>query len=448
MLKKIKLREQIEYEFMPDIIAITEKPDSPLGGFIIWTISILITIALLISIIGKIDTVATASGKLTPKGKLNIITTPDSGVIEKIYVKEGQKVKKGEVLTVFDSEVNNSDLSDIKKQLAINIFEKKLFTDELSFINGVKESIFGAGEVDELTESEKSIYINRHMERKNEYFNKTNLVLLEIEQKKNERQILELSLNNLFRKKTILEKQTNNLVKQQKAGMVSTLEVESSQTDLSILYEEINMQKVKLDNNNKSIIESNQNLILFGNTKKNEVINEIITRNKNIESLETQMTKYSKKSDFNKIVSPVNGTINKISVNNSGGFIKEGQELITIVPEKTILEAEVYISNNDIGFVKVGQNVEIKLDTFPFQDYGSLKGSLRLISPDSEMIEGNLFYKGYVTITKNELKVKKEQKELLPGMSLKAEIQTEKRRIIDFFLSPFKKSLKESLNVR
>ncbi len=139
--------------------------------------------------------------------------------------------------------------------------------------------------------------------------------------------------------------------------------------------------------------------------------------------------------------------INEVLI-NSNEFIGQGREMITIVPEKTELEGEVLISNFDIGFVLEGQRVEIKLDTFPFQDYGSLEGELKIIGSDAIEVNGELFYKGYIKIVGNNLRLEDKYKKIIAGMTFQGEIQTEKRRVIDFFLSPFKKSLEESFKLR
>ena len=85
----------------------------------------------------------------------------------------------------------------------------------------------------------------------------------------------------------------------------------------------------------------------------------------------------------NKIVSPIDGEVQQLAVHTIGGVLQPAQALMVIVPENPKLEVEVLLENKDIGFVREGQSVEIKIDAFPYTKYGLIDGEVSNISRDS-----------------------------------------------------------------
>lgn len=161
------------------------------------------------------------------------------------------------------------------------------------------------------------------------------------------------------------------------------------------------------------------------------------------------MVKAERHFNLRKFYSPVDGTVNALGVFTIGGVVSATKPMITIVPVNTPLIIEVNVLNRDIGFINLDQEVEIKLDTFPFQKHGILEGKVKKISPDAfEDEKMGLTYKVEITPTKNNVKHNGQEIILSPGMSLTAEVKTGRRRIIEFFLSPLIKYADESLTLR
>ena len=123
-----------------------------------------------------------------------------------------------------------------------------------------------------------------------------------------------------------------------------------------------------------------------------------------------------------------------------------GQQLAQVVPEKVPLYVDATLENQDVGFVKQGQRVVVKIATYPFQRYGYLVGEVETISPDAiEDEKKGLVYKAKLDRSQSS---KQADLKLLPGMSVSAEITTGKRRIIEFFLDPLITHTEDSLKVR
>ena len=141
-----------------------------------------------------------------------------------------------------------------------------------------------------------------------------------------------------------------------------------------------------------------------------------------------------------------------MSVHTLGGIVTEAQPLMTIVPNDVTMEVEAWAENKDIGFIALGQTAEIKLETFNFQKYGTIEADVVDISPDAvEETKGkekSTKFRELLRPRSEGIFVNEKQVELMPGMTASAEIKIRKKRVIEFFLDPFRKYKSESLRER
>lgn len=136
----------------------------------------------------------------------------------------------------------------------------------------------------------------------------------------------------------------------------------------------------------------------------------------------------------------------QLAIHTQGGVVTEAQPLMVIVPSDAPVEVEAMLENKDIGFVRPGQEVEIKVETFTFTKYGVVHGVVTSISNDAIEDERlGLVYSARIRLEENRLRVGDRDIALSPGMAVRAEVKTDKRKVIDYFLSPLKKYQNESL---
>ncbi len=440
--------KKLEYEFLPSSQEITESPSSPLGRTTIWIIFIFLVFVISWSYIGKVDKVASAYGKIIPKGKLKIIKPMDGGIVTAIHVHEGQKVKKGQLLLELDNTIKKVDVELLEKRLKIAKLEKQFLILELEN-KPSKESLML-----EVTDNKLKSHIVKFQDRLNseriiEFNEKIKVAKLIIEQKKKE---LMVSLEKLVSLKDKLSLYTLEERVEQKSfenGFSSEIEWRNKKSKLDLNKQEVLMQSARIERIKKNIEEVEKNYEILKREQATFLLEKIVTKEKEMTSLKSELMKAKKIIEYQKLTSPVDGVVNGLSAYTLGGVINPSEAIITIVPKNTPLIAEILIKNSDVGFTKIGQEVELKLETFPFQDYGTIKGKIFFISPDSVEDENKtLVYKAQVSFDKNHLLVDGINKKITPGMTLTAEIKIGKRRIVDFFLSPFKKSVKEAIIIR
>ncbi|WP_244184995.1 HlyD family type I secretion periplasmic adaptor subunit [Proteus genomosp. 6] len=152
----------------------------------------------------------------------------------------------------------------------------------------------------------------------------------------------------------------------------------------------------------------------------------------------SQNLNHAQKRQQLKIVrSPVAGTVQQITNYTLGSILQPSQQVMTIIPDNQHNIAEVNILNKDIGFIHVGQKAMIKIDAFPYTRYGTLEGNITNIARDSVQHEQlGLVYPATIELNTQMIESNNQQYNLAPGMSLIAEIIIDRRRVIDYFLSP------------
>jgi len=166
-------------------------------------------------------------------------------------------------------------------------------------------------------------------------------------------------------------------------------------------------------------------------------------------SLAQEVTKAGQKTALQRLTSPIDGVVQQLAVHTVGGVVTPAQQLLIVVPHDHPVEVEAQVENKDVGFVREGQPVEIKVETFLFTLYGTIPGKVLSVSDDAAPIEKvGLVYPTRVIMDRSTIQVDGKQVTLSPGMAVTVEIKTGKRRLIEYLLSPLLKSVKESLRER
>jgi len=434
-------KDRLEYEFLSEAMEIEETPPSPFGRILLWTIVLITILAFLWSYFGKVDEVAIARGKIVPDGMVKVIQPRETGVIRAIYVEEGQKVKKGDLLIELDPTITQAELESSEKSLEINRYDMERLNAELK---GWDIKRIGKNH-DKLISLQKSL----KEAREEEYRAKIESLEWIISQKRTALISAEESIFQLEKALDIVKKQEDALRKLAEKGYASVMEHLQRQKELVRTEKELSEQRKLADQIRDSIKEHEKSLEALKKERERSILNEIIEKEKSIAVLEGEVKKAAKRHQLEKLYSPVNGTVHGLAMYTIGGVVTSAQPVITIVPEGTPLIVEAMALNKDIGFIHPGQIAELKLDTFPFQKYGTIEAELFYVSPDAKEDEKmGLVYKIKLRPKKLTIKVRGQEIPLSPGMALTTEIKTGKRRVIEFFISPLIKHIDESLSIR
>ena len=441
-------RDRLQYEFLPAAEEIVETPAAPLGALVVWLVTLLLIVALAWSYFGRIDIVAVANGKISTEGSTKIIQPAVSGVVTNINVHEGQRVKKGETLLALDKTTAEKDVTTANQSLNAARVERDILR-RLAVSGNTDEIINNADLPDETKAILRQFAVSQtalsaaRQQAANGTISNYQQQLQFNQQAKNQ---LETNAQNLKNRKAEIEKQLPN------ANPVEKLRL---QNELSNIDQRITSADSAVLGQNQQLLQSQSALTQAQNQSQTQTAetnsafnNQIIAAEKRIIELENNLVKARQVLAQTTIAAPVDGTVLSLTVKTIGGVVNAGQQLAQIVPEKVPLYVDAALDNQDVGFVKSGQRVVVKVATYPFQRYGYLEGTVENISPDAiQDDKKGLIYKAKIKLN-DEKSSKQNQLKLLPGMSVSAEITTGQRRIIEFFLDPLMTKIDESLKVR
>ncbi|MFZ5968308.1 MAG: HlyD family type I secretion periplasmic adaptor subunit [Bacillota bacterium] len=447
MIIKMKPKD-IRTEFLPSALEIIESPASPLGKLTIWMIFLILVTAILWSIIGSVDEVALARGKVIPDGNIKIIQSLEGGVITQIHVTEGQKVKKGQLLIEVDTSINKTELEKLKSSLDTAKLERELLLATLKDDDVKVEKLIKENPNLLLSED----VLNRQKEYKRlkeqDYREKQKTYQLEYEKAMEEYNMVQQQLIQLETNIKILKDQVRIQKTLYEGGAIPEQEYieKQNELDFAIMDRDLQLAKIAYYEDQLEVNQNQKDLHTLDYDK--EIMKELVEKDKAIQELEKEVDKMTKRIDLQKIIAPVDGTVQGMGANTIGGVITSANPIISIVPDATPLLIEAMVLNKDIGFIQQGQGAEIKLDTFPFQKYGTIKGKIIHISADAVEDENlGYVYKILVKPEKETIFVDTRDVPISPGMAVLTEVKTGKRKIIEFFL-PAADYIKDSFKLR
>lgn len=434
-----------ETEFLPAILEVTETPPSPTGRLVMWSILTLLVVSILWSVLGHINEVAVAPGKVIPTGQVKTIQVKNKSIVKEIHVKEGQHVEKGDTLVVMDPTSTDADYDSLNKRAAYYALDIQRLEAELNGTSFSPKSDPNL-ELKDIT-AEQSLYQSRVSQHRAEMEAAANAV----NQKQAALNAERVNLNKYDEMLEIAREKERRLIELTKENAISEFQL-FEQTSQRINYEKTAAAQLDLINRAEAeLSEAQAKLSNLDAAYKKDVMASLVESRKQYYAL----TEESKKADENQrlstVVAPCSGTVYNLAVHTEGGVVTDAQPLMVIVPDGVELEFEVWAENKDIGFIKEGQEAEVKVATFNFQKFGMLTAYVDEISADSNSDksdpEKNKRFRLLLKLDENTLKENPDI-HINPGMEVTAEIKIKEKRIIEFFLDPFRRYTHESLRER
>lgn len=433
-----------ETEFLPAALEVVETPPSPMGRVMMWTVIVLVLIAVSWSILGHTDEVAVAPGKLIPTGYVKVIQAEDKGIVKQINVRDGQKVKQGDVLMELDPVFTAADFARLRKELSF-------YTLEIERLMAEREGRPFVPRITPHTDPKDLEYQQRlYTSRIAEFNAKKAANELSIAQSQSSLDMA-LSDRDKYQAMYIIAKEKENrlqqLVEQNAVAYFVLLDHRSRRIELE---QNIASAVSNIYKSQAALAQSQQSLQAYIAQYNREVDDKLVDDRKQAQAVAEELKKADEKNRLSQITTPIDGKVHQLAIHTLGGIVTAAQQLMIIVPEDVTLEAETWVANKDIGFIQVGQRAEIKVETFNFQKFGTIPAEVIEISPDAveDKDKGQLVYRAVLRLHQDNVQVNDRLAALGPGMSVTAEIKTREKRIIEFFLDPFKKYQSEGLRER
>jgi len=417
-------------DFLIGIESILSTRPSKLLWLVPSLIGMLVLFIILWLTFSQIDVIAPSLGKTIPSSRMILIQAKETSTIEKINVKNGQSVKKGDLLVEFRNNVENFDNSSMKAKYETLLLKKIFLEEMLKYIDtNNKEKEIENNEISPTLLKLVNDKLNSHI---SSYYTEVKSLNAKIEKVVFEKKMIETEVKKLLK----LLPFTQYKLEQMKKLVEKGLEPEISLKDLEEKYiEEKSNISIKEDEINKLSIQyeiSKQELIQFKNNTKKELLEEF---NKTTDELSTTLPEVNKSNYLleSKVIYAIeDGFIYNLNNGTSGRVVQSGEVIMELIPTSSPLEVEAKVLNRDIGFVHVGQEVKVKIDSFKFTKYGYIEGVVTNIAKSSILDEklGEI-YPVLIELKKDTMRIDDKNIKLIPGMTCSVDIKIGKRRLID-----------------
>jgi HlyD family secretion protein len=400
--------------------------------------------------LGELDIVAVAEGKLVPSSYLKIVQPAEQGIVKEILVKEGQAVQAGQVLIRMDAVLAGADVKAIRseydnKRLALRRIDAQLTGKRFAAAKDDPAEL--ALQVDAQYAANVRAYENALAQ---------------------EQSLLEKARNDLAAAqatKTKLEQVLPHYIEQEKAFEKLTNDGFAGR----IMYTDKRRERIEKEQDlhtQEFIIRSNQALIQQSEKKtaqitadyRRQLQTERIEAAAQLEKLSQELAKIAHRHELLELRAPQAGIVKDLATHTAGTVASPGTILMTLVPEGDKLVAEVWVSNQDVGFIRPGQDAKLKLVTFQFQKYGMIEGKVLHVNADAteapspnvkqdvgrERPMGPLSFRALVDLASQQLSADGERYALQPGMQVAGEIHLGNRTVMEYLLSPVQKAFHEA----
>ena len=438
-----------EIQFLPAALELQDKPVHPAPRVFMWSIMGFATLALLWACLGKIEVVAVAPGKIVPSGKTKVIQPSETAVVTAIHVSDGQVVKTGEVLVELDSTSADAEVKRVKGDLLAARIDSVRGGAMLDAINHQQDPESLVGSIQGATPKQVLTAQRWLQGQYQEYRSKLDLVDAEIVQRNADIQAARIQVSSLLKTLPIatqLAEDYKQLLAQQYVARHEYLEKEHARLDLE---RQLSVQRASVVQSTAAHSEAMRRREGVVAQTRRTMLDLQQEANQKAASLVQQLTQATYQEHLTLLRTSVDGTVQQLTIHTVGGVVTPAQQLMVIVPTGQPVEVEAMLENKDVGFVRPGQTVTLKVETFTFTKYGTVEGEVVSISNDAiEDEKRGRVYSSRIRLKVDSLLVKGQRVALTPGMSVTAEVKTDHRRVIDYFLSPLQQHINESLRER
>ena len=463
-----------DQEFLPAALEILETPPSPVMTSLIWLLTAFVVTALLWAWFGRIDIIAMAQGKIQPPGRVKIVQPVEAGKVSEIKVTNGDHVAKGDILITFEPDEAKADVDNLEAAtlgFEAEILRRGAAVETARNINGQHQ----------LVAIDWPEHIPSAMRQREEGVLTADLSQLNAQVSAIDAQA-DVKRSEQQRLTSTIEAQTNLVATLQKrvdmrAGLVPS--GAGSKASVFDGQEVLQRETAILVGEKGQLGEAKSSIESLGAERQKQVesfIDENAQKraeaSKQHDDYSERLVKVRNRLTHMTLYSPSDGTVQASNVFTIGQVVTAGQEIMRIVPSDAKLEVEAYLPNKDIGFVELGQEVSVKVESFPFTRYGMLTGHVTRLAhdaiplPEASQIEGNpaqstssstfagaqrmqnLVFPMTISLDNPELIVDGKPVPMSPGMTVSAEIKTGNRRILEYVFSPLAETGSEAMKER
>ena len=433
---------QTAIDFLPDADEIERRPLPVVARITVHLLVAALLVFLVWAWLSEVDLIVNAKGRIvTPLP--NIVVQPlETSIVQSIDVRAGQVVRKGDRLAALDPTFAQADTSQLQSKLDSLNTQWASLDAELSGERLERRQDSPDSRIQSRLSHERQATYASYVRKQQESIGRLRSSL-ETARKDEEGQ--------LARVKGLreMEAMTDDLVNKKLAVRSRLLEVRDRLLEAERALETSRNRQVEL---RKELAALEAEKTAYETGWRQKLLEEMLVVSRERDAVSNQLQKANLRQSRVVLTAPADAVVLDVAKLSPGSIVREAESFFTLVPISDTLEADVQIDSMDVGYIKVGSKVTVKVDAFPFQKHGALEGTLRTLSRDSfrrnesaPNVASENYYSGRVTLPSTQLTDMPQGATVLPGMTLTAEILVGKRSVLSYLMWPLTKAAKEAL---
>lgn len=437
-------------DFAPEILAIERRPPSPLPRFLLYTLLSLFLLIVVWICIARLDIVASAEGRLVPQTHLKIVQPVESGVLKEILIREGDRVQAGQVLMRLDTTLSDADRAIIQRDVEYLRLQIARIDSELD------------GRPMEDIQVVDALSVQVHAQaraRRRAYEDLLGTERAVLEQVEAQLESARQQVIKLEKILPSLREEEGSLDKLAAEGNVARMHAHEKQRERVSAEQDLRSQIRTVEGLESRLNEARSRMAGITSDYRQQLLSERVETQAALDKSLQQLAKEERRTELSQLRAPQDGIIKDVATYTVGAVVSSGSVLASLVPINEVLQAEVLIRNEDVGFVVPGQSVKVKLAAYPFQKYGLINGVVTRIAADADEVgrstsgavggtaseaQPSGTYKAIIALEAQQLVRDANRLALAPGMRVVAEIKQGERTILEYLMSPVRKALHEA----
>ena len=445
------LEQQSAEQAAPKEMISSEKLDAlllqnPLPGWrlVAWPVMILLAVSIGWANFATLDEVSIATGEVVPAGRIRVIQHLEGGIIQEIYVTEGDTVREGQTLLQLDLASGGTNQEELQvridsERLVKARLEAEATGSELNFPEDValrRPAIVAAQrQAYEARRRELSSTIQVMREQVKQR-------VLEVEELTARSRAVEsnyrLALERLKMSKSLLAE-----------GLTAKMEHLELEAEVENLDGEMKSLRPSLPKVEAAVEEARQRQQETESRFRREAQDQLGKIEENIARVTELLSDATAQGIRAEIKSSINGVVKNMRYNSIGNVVKPGEPIMELVPTGDRLVVEAKLNPIDRGYVNEGQAATVKISTYDFARYGGLEGIVIRVAPDSSTDEdGAPYFRVVVQTDKNFLGLREGNLPITPGMQATVDIHTGEKSVMDYLVKPVLKLRHEAFRER
>lgn len=431
-------------EFMEELEAATRIRPSDSSHYMLLTVASLIAAFIFWSATSEIEEITRGTGQVVPTQEIQIVQSLEGGILEDLLVREGQSVKKNQILLkVSDVAFASEERGAEARGLSLKAKKTRLEAEAQGKKFVVPDDVIQ--KFPDIARNEQALYQSRQQELSNA----KSILDSKISSARAELSELQAKVNRLSDSRRLLNKElsiTKEMVSKRAVPMLEQIRIEREISNIAGQIRESTQRRSGLEAELRGAQKERQDR---EDKFKSQVLGELNEVEAQISQVDESLTAIGDRVSRTEVRSPVDGIVNKISIKTIGGVIEPAMKLVEVVPLDDKLKIIARVTPQEIAFLRPNQDVNIKISAYDSQRYGALKGKLERIGASSvNDREGNIFFEIEVRANQNYLGTKENPLPITPGMVANTEIITGQRTILSYLMKPVLRTRDKALTER